>query len=73
VEARSEDAGVRVSVESTGRLDPAAEPESGLGLANAAERLRRLCGDGATLAVRQADPATVRAEVFLPTAMPAVS
>ncbi|WP_420456929.1 sensor histidine kinase [Rubrivirga sp.] len=66
VEARAEAGVVRVVVESPGRLDPDAEPESGLGLANATERLRRLCGEHAALVVRQSDPATVRAEVLVP-------
>ncbi|MEM6327097.1 MAG: histidine kinase, partial [Bacteroidota bacterium] len=66
VEARTEAGGVRVIVESPGVLDADAEPESGVGLANAAERLRRLCGDRAALVVRQSDARTVRAEVLVP-------
>ncbi|MEM0962835.1 MAG: histidine kinase [Bacteroidota bacterium] len=66
VEARAEAGGVRVIVESPGVLDVDAEPESGVGLANAAERLRRLCGDRAALVVRQSDDRTVRAEVLVP-------
>ena len=69
VEARAEAGSVRVIVESPGTLDADAEPESGVGLANAAERLRRLCGDRAALVVRQADPETVRAEVLVPLAL----
>ncbi|MEL6616356.1 MAG: histidine kinase, partial [Bacteroidota bacterium] len=68
VEARAEAGGVRVIVESPGTLDADAEPESGVGLANATERLRRLCGERAALVVRQAGPATVRAEVLVPLA-----
>lgn len=68
VAARAEGSSVRVTVESPGRLDADTEPESGVGLQNAAERLRRLCGDRAALVVRQADPATVRAEVLVPLA-----
>ena len=68
VEARAEPGGVRVIVESSGVLDTSAEPESGLGLANAAERLRRLCGDRAALVVRQSAAQTVRAEVLVPLA-----
>ncbi|MEM1055596.1 MAG: histidine kinase [Bacteroidota bacterium] len=66
VEARAEAGGVRVIVESPGVLEADAEPESGVGLANAAERLRRLCGDRAALVVRQSDAHTVRAEVLVP-------
>ena len=72
VEARAEAGGVRVVVESPGTLERDAEPESGVGLANAAERLRRLCGEHAAIVVRQAapetdrSPGTVRAEVLLP-------
>ena len=55
---------VRVAVESPGVLDGA--ERGGIGLANATERLRRLCGDRAALAVRQMDPSTVRAEVVVP-------
>ena len=70
VEARAEAGVVRVVVESPGRLDaPSAGPSSGLGLANATERLRRLCGDRAALVVRQAGPETVRAEVLVPAAV----
>lgn len=68
VEARAEAGSVRVIVESPGVLDDDAEPESGVGLANAAERLRRLCGDRAALVVRQSDARTVRAEVLVPLA-----
>lgn len=68
VEARAEAGSVRVIVESPGVLDEDAEPESGVGLANAAERLRRLCGDRAALVVRQSDARTVRAEVLVPLA-----
>ena len=69
------DAGaVRVTVESTGRYEPGDRPEEadgegGLGLANAADRLSRLC-PGATLAVRQSDADMVTAEVVLPTSAP---
>ncbi|MEM1118145.1 MAG: histidine kinase [Bacteroidota bacterium] len=70
VEARAEAGGVRIVVESPGVLDAEAEPESGVGLANAAERLRRLCGDRAALVVRQATPNTVRAEILVPLAVP---
>ena len=68
LDARAEDGAVRVRIESPGRLDADAQPESGVGLANASERLRRLCGDRAALVVRQATPATVVAELVLPTA-----
>ena len=67
---------VRITVENTGRLDAAGRHDGvlsegtraggGLGLANAAERLRRLCAE-ATLTVRQSDADTVTAEVVLPT------
>ena len=74
VEARAEPGGVRVTVESPGHLGAESEgvgahgagSEGGLGLANAAERLRRLCGERAALVVRQLGPGTVRAEIVVP-------
>ena len=68
IEARAEYGAIRITVESPGTPDPAAEPEGGVGLANATERLRRLCGDLAALTVRQSGPETVRAEVVVPVA-----
>ena len=70
VRAVAEAGTVRVAVESTGRYEPGdraagVNGEGGLGLANAADRLGRLC-PGATLAVRQSGADTVTAEVVFP-------
>ena len=72
VVAAAEVGSVRVTVESTGRYEPANRPEGasgGVGLSNATERLARLC-PGAMLTVRQSDVATVTAEIVLPVAAP---
>ena len=82
VTVHAEPAGVRLTVENTGTLDPApgssveatrlrpprseATAEAPVGLANARERLRLLVGDGATLRLEQASPDWVRAELFVP-------
>lgn len=68
VRAAAQAGAVRVTVESTGRYEPDGGPTdgAGLGLANASDRLGRLC-PGATLTVRQSGPDTVTAEVVLPT------
>ena len=74
VEARRASDAVRVTVDSPGRLDTtrANGAGAGLGLANATERLQRLCGDGARLTLVQASPDTVRAEIVVPVGAPAV-
>jgi len=69
---------VRVTVDSPGRLDASSmskgsTPESGVGLANATERLQRLCGDHASLRLDQATPDTVRAEVLIPLTVPVLT
>ena len=70
VAARSLGDHVRVTVDSPGRLDTSSTPESGVGLANATERLQRLCGDWASLTVVQASADVVRAEVVIPLSVP---
>ena len=74
VEARRASDAVWVTVDSPGRLDTtrANGAGAGLGLANATERLQRLCGDGARLTLVQASPDTVRAEIVVPVGAPAV-
>ena len=68
VRAVREGDAVRVTVESAGRYEPGgreADGPGGLGLANAAERLGRLC-PGGRLTVRQSDADMVTAEILLP-------
>ena len=73
VAARCTDRGVRITVDSPGRLDASSTPESGVGLANATERLQRLYGDRASLEVHQAAPEVVRAEILVPLPVPEVA
>ncbi len=65
--ARRERDALRLQVSNPGDLAPAAAPTStGLGLRNAAERLRLLFGDRASLQLRAAAPELVVAEAVLP-------
>ncbi|GAB5536413.1 MAG: histidine kinase [Rubricoccaceae bacterium] len=76
VRAVSLDGAVRITVDSPGRLNTSSTElptESGVGLANATERLRRLCGDRASLTLAQAGPDTVRAEVIVPHTTPVLA
>ncbi|MEO0558390.1 MAG: histidine kinase [Bacteroidota bacterium] len=82
VRAAAREGTVRVTVDSPGRLDassrskdmgPEEAPEGGVGLANAMERLQRLCGDHASLTLAQATPDIVRAEVAIPLPEPVLT
>jgi LytS/YehU family sensor histidine kinase len=65
ITARAEpEGGVRLRVENTGRLGTRAE--TGVGLANARERLRLLFGADATLTVEETGDGTVAACVRIP-------
>lgn len=70
--ARRDGAALRLQVINPGQLaahpgpQPASRGSTGLGLRNAAERLRLLFGDRATLQLRAAAPETVVAEAVLP-------
>ena len=68
--ARCEGGGLRLQVTNPGELATAATKmraaSTGVGLRNAAERLRLLFGEGATLQLRAASPVLVVAEAVLP-------
>jgi signal transduction histidine kinase len=68
IRARCEAGELRLCVTNPGELTPAPTGASstGLGLKNAAERLRLFFGDRATLRVHAKSPTTVAAEVALP-------
>ncbi len=71
--ARQEGGAFRLQVWNPGRLAGRRDggPSTGLGLRNAAERLRLSCGAGATLTLRDADDNRVVSEVVIPSAVPA--
>ena len=58
LEARTSGRRLEIRVANTGRLKPSADP-TGYGLRNAAERLRLLYGDAASLTLRENDGTTV--------------
>ncbi|HYP15690.1 MAG TPA: hypothetical protein VEQ65_00655, partial [Opitutus sp.] len=67
--ARREKNALRLQVTNPGELtgeSRTGRPSTGLGLRNAAERLRLLFGERATLQLRLEPPATVVAEAVLP-------
>jgi hypothetical protein len=72
IAARCESGQLHLSVTNPGTLDPKARPgrgSTGLGLKNAAERMRLFFGDQASLSLRSVDPSLVIAEVSLPVQM----
>lgn len=72
--ARSDQQGLVLQVSNPGELaaesdmqsDPVASDSTGLGLRNAALRLRLLFGDGASLVLKVGEPGSVVAEVLIP-------
>ncbi len=68
VVARVAEEALRVSVTNPGRIAASDErrASTGLGLANAAERLRLLAGEKSSLELRAEGPDTVRAEAVIP-------
>ncbi len=68
VEAVIADSALRLTVTNPGRLDarPAAHHSTGIGLQNARERLRHLCGEHASLRLEQREPDLVAAVLTIP-------
>ena len=70
--ARRENDSLRLQVTNPGALETAAAPtprattSTGMGLANAANRLRLLFGEQATLRLRAGEPGSVVAEAIIP-------
>ncbi len=75
IEAAIEDSALRLTVTNPGRLDaqPAAHNSTGIGLQNARERLRHLCGEKASLSLEQREPDLVAAVLTIPDVAPAAA
>ncbi len=69
ITAINEGGALRIQVSNPGELAPGVQvPSTGLGLRNAAERLRLIFGERATLRLRSDHPALVTAEAVIPLA-----
>jgi LytS/YehU family sensor histidine kinase len=67
ITARSLDGELRIQVSNPGVIDrPGRAPSTGVGLHNAAERLRLIFGERATLRLRSDEPERVVAEAVIP-------
>jgi hypothetical protein len=65
--ARNEGGALRIQVSNPGEIGPAQRsPSTGVGLHNAAQRLRLIFGDAATLQLRSDKPSLVTAEAVIP-------
>ena len=65
--ARNEGGGLRIRVSNPGQIDGGSgSPSTGVGLHNAAERLRLIFGERATLRLRSEAPSVVVAEAVIP-------
>lgn len=73
IRVRSQRRGAEVEIEitNTGSLDQRAATGMGIGLRNAEERLRLLCGPSARLELRESAPGLVSAKLIIPAAQPA--
>jgi LytS/YehU family sensor histidine kinase len=70
IEARNEGGALRIRVSNPGQIDGGVRaPSTGVGLNNAAQRLRLIFGERATLRLRSELPATVVAEAVIPLPM----
>jgi signal transduction histidine kinase len=66
IKARNEGGSLRIQVSNPGEITGGRATSTGLGLANAAERMRLIFGERATLMLRSDKPALVVAEAFIP-------